>query len=101
MICKTVVYKPCLSVAVVQLAGSRSPTSAPPSLCFPSNRIRPFAIRRAMNVSASSREVVSTQDAPGAVGPYSQAIKANGMVYVSGQVGLVPGVRFSLHVHKE
>jgi 2-iminobutanoate/2-iminopropanoate deaminase len=49
-----------------------------------------------MNVSASSREVVSTQDAPGAVGPYSQAIKANGMVYVSGQVGLVPGVRFSL-----
>ena len=40
----------------------------------------------------AAREVVSTPNAPGAVGPYSQAIKANGMVYVSGQVGLVPGV---------
>lgn len=40
----------------------------------------------------AGREVVSTDRAPGAVGPYSQAIKANGMVYVSGQVGLVPGV---------
>ena len=45
-----------------------------------------------MSTSASQREVVSTDQAPGAVGPYSQAIKANGMVYVSGQVGLVPGV---------
>ena len=44
-------------------------------------------------VMASSREVISTENAPGAVGPYSQAIKANGMVYVSGQVALVPGVR--------
>jgi len=42
---------------------------------------------------AASREVVSTDQAPGAVGPYSQAIKANGMVFVSGQVALVPGVR--------
>lgn len=42
---------------------------------------------------AASREVISTEEAPGAVGPYSQAIKANGMVYVSGQVALVPGVR--------
>jgi 2-iminobutanoate/2-iminopropanoate deaminase len=30
--------------------------------------------------------VVATDKAPGAVGPYSQAIKANGMVYISGQV---------------
>lgn len=44
-------------------------------------------------VMSSSREVISTENAPGAVGPYSQAIKANGMVYVSGQVALVPGVR--------
>ena len=35
---------------------------------------------------AAGREVVSTDAAPGAVGPYSQAIKANGMVYISGQV---------------
>lgn len=36
------------------------------------------------------REVIATSDAPGAVGPYSQAIKAGGAVYVSGQLGLVP-----------
>lgn len=47
---------------------------------------------RTVTMSAS-REVISTEEAPGAVGPYSQAIKANGMVYVSGQVALVPGVR--------
>jgi len=46
-----------------------------------------------MTTNASQREVVSTENAPGAVGPYSQAIKANGTVYISGQVGLVPGVR--------
>jgi hypothetical protein len=44
---------------------------------------------------AASKQVISTEEAPGAVGPYSQAIKANGMVYVSGQVALVPGVCFS------
>jgi 2-iminobutanoate/2-iminopropanoate deaminase len=37
-----------------------------------------------------SREVIATENAPAAVGPYSQAIKANGLVFVSGQLGLVP-----------
>jgi 2-iminobutanoate/2-iminopropanoate deaminase len=36
------------------------------------------------------REVVSTKDAPQAIGPYSQAIKANGFVFLSGQVALAP-----------
>lgn len=36
------------------------------------------------------REVIATPDAPGAIGPYSQAIKANGLVFVSGQTGIVP-----------
>jgi len=36
---------------------------------------------------------VSTDKAPGAVGPYSQAIKVGGLVFVSGQLGFVPGVR--------
>ncbi len=31
-------------------------------------------------------ETVSTDNAPGAIGPYSQAIKANGMVFCSGQI---------------
>ena len=37
-----------------------------------------------------SKEIVSTTDAPSAIGPYSQAIKAGGMVYVSGCIGLDP-----------
>lgn len=50
-------------------------------------RSRPVTTQRfAMTTRASAREVVSTDQAPGAVGPYSQAIKAGGMVYVSGQV---------------
>jgi 2-iminobutanoate/2-iminopropanoate deaminase len=36
------------------------------------------------------REVISTKDAPQAIGPYSQAIKANGFVFVSGQVAFDP-----------
>jgi len=36
------------------------------------------------------REVVSTKDAPQAIGPYSQAIKANGFVFTSGQVAIDP-----------
>ena len=39
------------------------------------------------------REVVSTKDAPQAIGPYSQAIKANGFVFVSGQVGIDPATQ--------
>jgi 2-iminobutanoate/2-iminopropanoate deaminase len=37
-----------------------------------------------------SREVIATSQAPAAIGPYSQAIRANGLVFVSGQAGLVP-----------
>ena len=37
-----------------------------------------------------SREAVTTVHAPAAVGPYSQAIKANGIVFLSGQLGLLP-----------
>jgi len=36
------------------------------------------------------KHVVHTDHAPKALGPYSQAIKANGMVFCSGQVGLNP-----------
>ena len=36
------------------------------------------------------REVISTKDAPQAIGPYSQAIKANGFVFVSGQIPINP-----------
>lgn len=35
-------------------------------------------------------EIIATQNAPQAIGPYSQAIKANGVIYTSGQIGLNP-----------
>ena len=38
-----------------------------------------------------SRETVQTDKAPKAIGPYAQAIKANGLVYTAGQIGLDPG----------
>lgn len=36
------------------------------------------------------RTSVSTTDAPAAIGPYSQAIRHNGLLWVSGQLGLKP-----------
>jgi len=36
-------------------------------------------------------ELIHTDRAPAAVGPYSQATKANGQVFVSGQLGIIPG----------
>lgn len=37
-----------------------------------------------------TRDVVSTPNAPKAIGPYSQAIKANGFVFISGQIPIDP-----------
>ena len=34
---------------------------------------------------------IITEKAPGAIGPYSQAIEANGLVYTSGQLPIGPG----------
>jgi 2-iminobutanoate/2-iminopropanoate deaminase len=36
------------------------------------------------------REIVKSESAPNAIGPYSQATKANGFVFTSGQVALDP-----------
>jgi 2-iminobutanoate/2-iminopropanoate deaminase len=36
------------------------------------------------------REVISTSRAPKAIGPYSQAIRANGFIFISGQIALDP-----------
>jgi len=36
------------------------------------------------------REVISTEHAPKAIGPYSQAIRANGFIFVSGQTPIDP-----------
>lgn len=36
------------------------------------------------------KEVINTKNAPAAIGPYSQAIKVGGMLYMSGQIALIP-----------
>ncbi len=36
------------------------------------------------------KKVIATDKAPKAIGPYSQAIEADGLVFTSGQLGLVP-----------
>jgi 2-iminobutanoate/2-iminopropanoate deaminase len=40
---------------------------------------------------ANQRETVTADGAPAAVGPYSHAVKAGGLVFCSGQVPLDPG----------
>jgi 2-iminobutanoate/2-iminopropanoate deaminase len=39
------------------------------------------------------REVIATNQGPKAIGPYSQAIKANGLVFLSGQICLDPATQ--------
>jgi len=41
-------------------------------------------------MSETSRTIVETNNAPGAIGPYSQAVKTEAMVFVSGQLALDP-----------
>ena len=36
------------------------------------------------------KKVISTANAPQAIGPYSQAIEAGGFIFVSGQIPLIP-----------
>lgn len=39
------------------------------------------------------RNVIATERGPKAIGPYSQAVKANGFVFVSGQIPLDPATQ--------
>jgi 2-iminobutanoate/2-iminopropanoate deaminase len=39
------------------------------------------------------RELVSTKHAPQAIGPYSQAVKANGFIFTSGQIAIDPATQ--------
>lgn len=38
-----------------------------------------------------AKQIIHTDGAPQAIGTYSQAVKVNGTVYLSGQIGLDPG----------
>jgi 2-iminobutanoate/2-iminopropanoate deaminase len=44
----------------------------------------------AQTASTGSKQVISTQNAPEAIGPYSQAIRAGNMVFLAGQIAIDP-----------
>src|SRR5690606_35429312 len=39
---------------------------------------------------SQQKEIIQTDKAPKAIGPYSQAVKANGFIYLAGQLGINP-----------
>jgi 2-iminobutanoate/2-iminopropanoate deaminase len=41
-------------------------------------------------MSEQSKTAISTQEAPAAIGPYSQAVRVGNLLFASGQVGLDP-----------
>lgn len=41
-------------------------------------------------IRSGMKRIINTTAAPGAIGPYSQAVEANGTLYISGQVGIDP-----------
>ena len=69
--------------------GSWSPSAAPLLACFM------IEIRKENN--KIMRDVIATKEAPQALGPYSQAIRANGFVFVSGQVAIDPATQQVSH----
>jgi 2-iminobutanoate/2-iminopropanoate deaminase len=38
-----------------------------------------------------SKQVINTINAPAPIGPYSQAVKAGNMLFISGQIAFIPG----------
>lgn len=58
-----------------------------------------FDVIRVTYFSLVIKEAVQTENAPAALGPYSQAIKANNLVFVSGVLGLVPEVCYITLYH--
>ena len=41
-------------------------------------------------IMETAKKIVKTENAPGAIGPYSQAVKTENMVFVSGQLAFDP-----------
>ncbi|KAF8109681.1 hypothetical protein N665_0093s0034 [Sinapis alba] len=86
------INSPTLHLSTAPLGFSRCPlvaTAGVSSLFRMSSKSIPFA---SLTISAASgkKEVVATEKAPAALGPYSQAIKANNLVFLSGVLGLIP-----------
>jgi 2-iminobutanoate/2-iminopropanoate deaminase len=43
-----------------------------------------------MNMSESSKEIIRTEKAPKAIGPYSAGIKTEQFIFTAGQLGIIP-----------
>lgn len=37
------------------------------------------------------KSIINSENAPAPIGPYNQAVEANGLLFISGQIALVPG----------
>jgi 2-iminobutanoate/2-iminopropanoate deaminase len=53
--------------------------------------IESFAILLSSFKKSMNKQIINTMDAPDPIGPYSQAVKAAGLLFISGQVALKPG----------
>lgn len=52
-----------------------------------------FFLFISLGIFAQNKEIIKTDKAPVPIAPYSQGIKANGFLFVSGQIGLNPTTR--------
>ena len=41
------------------------------------------------------KKIISTDKAPAAIGPYSQAVEVNGLVFTSGVIPIIPAVSYT------
>ncbi|KAK6269652.1 hypothetical protein POUND7_006757 [Theobroma cacao] len=87
------IHVPTVDLGVL---GTRSPLAAAGGVVAGSSLWRsssrkgfPFACL-SISTSPGIKEAVATDKAPAALGPYSQAIKANNLLFVSGVLGLIP-----------
>ena len=53
-------------------------------------KVLPGLILSAGLLASAQHKAISTSDAPKAIGPYSQAIQAGGLVFLSGQIAIDP-----------
>src|SRR5258707_11959491 len=60
-----------------------------PSLSV-SDRIPPLFSTTKKEAIVTVQEIIQTEHAPNAIGPYSQAVKANGLIFASGQIPIDP-----------
>jgi 2-iminobutanoate/2-iminopropanoate deaminase len=69
--------------------GNRNPRlTSTAAICV--NHSRHSSPKNAARTGGTMREVIATEQAPQAIGPYSQAIRAQGLIFTSGQIAIDP-----------